>query len=351
MNPSELRQVLHQCAELSLKEFETKEVLLNELKKHRGKVIEIEDSTSLMVLYDFHCRETWMIRAEMDGLPIVEKGHPTYTSKHQGVMHACGHDGHMAILCALSQKLSELTHLDVNVLLVFQSAEETGAGAQMILHHPEFLKICPDAAVALHVMPHLPHGSLFVKQGIMLAGGREIDVKWHGTAAHCAHPELGNDALKKAVGLMHDLYRQQFEDGLMSFNLIRAGQVRNQIADECLLQGTMRFQTDKAEKQMIRWISEKTKDAELMISTGYPALRCSAKMTQKAIEAGAQMLNETCWICDDFAFYAQCIPSVYVFIGIDSPVDLHHECFDFKDDLIETGVEFLLKMISKHKSF
>ncbi|MBP3399562.1 MAG: M20/M25/M40 family metallo-hydrolase [Erysipelotrichaceae bacterium] len=347
MNLIELRHLLHQNAERSFCEYKTKEILMNELKNHKGHLIEIEGTNSLLVEYNFKKSRTVMIRCEMDGLMIQEKTSKEYASLNGCVMHACGHDGHMAILCGVSRLLSGYTDCPVNVLLVFQSAEETGSGSRLILQDKEFLKRCPDEAIALHVMPKLEHGKLYTKMGVMAAGSREIDVCYTGESVHCAHHDEIDDVLKKGIYFMNELYLQKFEDGFISMNVMRAGDIRNQTAGQCKISGTMRFINEKSENKMIDWLKQSVCQESLCLSSQYPVLICSAKMAERAFQSGACSLREPLWICDDFACFAQCIPSVYVLLGMESSVDLHHPEFDFSDDLIEVGVQFLMKMILK----
>ena len=341
----QFRHLLHECAELSGSEWKTREVLFHELKHHKGELIACTDSPSLMMFYDYKADSTVMIRAEMDGLGIQEENTFSYVSKTEGVMHACGHDGHMSILCALSSYLSEMDEFPVNVLLVFQSSEETGAGALKILGNEQFLKYCPDKCVALHVMPQMEKG-FYTKEGVICAGSREIDAQISAEAGHSALRK--EDALMKAVYFLKKLFNISYQDGFASFHVCKAGEVRNQNAQRCSLEGTMRFLSHGTEKELIEKLNQiKPQDCDLHFSSGYPVLYNHGKVSQCALECGCRKLEEPLWISDDFAFYAQRIPSVYILMGIEANTPLHHPCFDFDDKCIENGVEFLLKLLKE----
>lgn len=341
------RHLLHECAEKSGEEWLTRSCLLQELKHHTGELIECEHSPSLMMLYSFQQEKTIMLRAEMDGLGIQEETGLDYCSKTPSVMHACGHDGHMAILCSVSQTLSQLTHFPVNVLLVFQSAEESGAGALNVLKERRFLEICPDMAIALHVMPGKKRG-FYTRKGAVCAGGREVDVWIHGTPAHCALRRKQEDALIQGTRFLNKLDHMEWEHGFLSFNVLHAGKIRNQTAELCRIEGTARFLDNMTESQLLYWLKKNLPEiSELKLSQGYPVLCCHGRMSEAAFRSGCHVLDSPLWICDDFAFYAQRIPSVYVLMGMESEIPLHHPLFDFDDALIEMGSEFLINFMQE----
>ena len=345
MNWSDFRHLLHECAEKSGEEWMTHACLKNELKHHAGQLIECEHSPSLMMYYCFQKEKTVMLRAEMDGLCIQEKTGLDYCSKNDVRMHACGHDGHMTILCRISELLSAVDDFPVNVLLVFQSSEETGAGALDIIMNQDFLKICPDEAIALHVMPQLKKG-FYTKKGVICAGGKEVDLLMKGEASHCALLNKEEDALRKAMHFLCELDHQAWKSGFVSFNVCHGGNARNQTADHCLLEGTVRFLEASCESELLHWISSHLpKDSSAKFSMGYPVLINHGKMSETAIRCGCTEIKNPLWICDDFAFYAQRIPSVYVLMGMEGEFPLHHPCFDFDDDLIEMGSDFLMKFL------
>ena len=332
MNLKELRKRLYDHAEKSGCEHRTKHILREVLSKHRCALFEGQDGCSLYAYYDFKKEKTVMIRAEMDGIAVENQ-----------IRHACGHDGHMSMLCGLSERLSELNTFNVNVLLVFQSSEETGAGALNILTDPVFLKLCPDEAIGLHCFPMSEKG-FYARSGVMCASGKEVRCTFSGESGHCAL-QLKKTALRKAVDFLHELHQKEFDGGFISMNVIRCGSSCNQTAEKVDIEGTIRALSGCSERGMMDWL--KKYDGSFQFSSGYPVLRNHSSLVKRAVECGAQILDSPLWICDDFACYAQCLPSVYVLMGMNSEVPLHHVQFEFDDELLESGVDFLMKMLLK----
>ncbi len=341
----QFRHLLHQCAECSGEEWKTREVLCHELSQHKGELIKCTSSPSLMMYYDFKASQTVMVRAEMDGLAILEENEFSYASKTKGIMHACGHDGHMTVLCALSERLSQIEQFPVNVLLVFQSSEETGAGALNILKDERFCQICPDKCCALHVMPKMERG-FYTRCGVMCASGKEVDVLISAEAGHCALRK--EDALMKGVQFLEKLSRISLKEGFVSFHVCKAGEVRNQSAQHCRLEGTLRCLSHHAEKILMETLNQfQPSESMLRYSFGYPLMYNHGLLSECAIACGCRKLDEPLWITDDFSFYAQMIPSVYILMGTPKEIPLHHSCFDFDDECIKEGTDFLMKLLKE----
>ncbi len=330
MDLRKIRKKLHENAEVSGQEYKTKQILKDVLGKHDGLLMENHDDCSFYVFYNFHKEKTVMIRAEMDGISIENQ-----------CRHACGHDGHMSMVCGVSGYLNQLNDFSVNVLLVFQSSEETGAGALNILNDPVFLKLCPDQAIGIHCYPMNETG-FYVRKGIMCASGREVKAAFTGESGHCAL-QLKNTAIKKCTEFLYDLHEKEFENGFISMNIVQCGSSCNQVAEHAYAKGTIRALSRSSEKQMMDWL--KKYEATFEFSAGYPILRNAASLVNCAMRCGAQSLDSPMFICDDFAYYAQCLPSVYVLMGMKSEFPLHHPDFEFDDELLEKGVEFLVKIL------
>ena len=330
MDLKELRKILHENAEKSGYEVKTKQILKDFLCGHHGLVIESHDDCSFYVFYDFHKEKTVMIRAEMDGISIENQ-----------CRHACGHDGHMSMACGVSERLNQVNNFPVNVLLVFQSSEETGAGALNILNDPVFLRICPDQVIGIHCYP-MDDTGFYVRKGIMCASGREVKAVFTGESGHCAL-QLKNTAMKKCTDLLYELHRKEFEDGFISMNVLKCGSSCNQVAAQAYAEGTIRALSSNSEKQMMNWLQRY--DASFVFSSGYPVLRNASSLVECALHCGAKLLDSPMFICDDFAYYAQCIPSVYVLMGMKGEFPLHHADFEFDDEMLEKGVDFMIKML------
>ena len=245
------RRDLHQIPELGLKEYQTKAYLKKELEKmgyHPSEILE----TGLYIYIDQGKEETIAFRTDMDALPITEKNDIPFKSKHEGCMHACGHDGHMTAMLGFAKKLSEEErHFDVNLLLIFQPAEEAPGAAKMIVASGLLKKYHVKAIYGIHLMPTLPEGTLASKAGGLMAECGEIDVTIHGKDAHAGMPHLGVDSIMIASILLNQ-YQQiltrmktPFEPAIINIGEIHGGEARNSVASTCELHGTVRTYSDE----------------------------------------------------------------------------------------------------------
>ena len=151
---------------------------------------------------------------------------------------------------------------------------------------------------------------------MLFASGREVKAVFTGESGHCAL-QLKNTAMKKCTDFLYDLHRKEFEDGFISMNVLKCGSSCNQVASTAYAEGTIRALSSKSEKQMMNWL--KGYEGSFMFSSGYPVLRNASSLVECALHCGAKLLDSPMFICDDFAYYAQCLPSVYV-----RPQTLYH---------------------------
>ncbi|MFA5667453.1 MAG: amidohydrolase, partial [Candidatus Cloacimonadaceae bacterium] len=253
-DPIFLRHELHKIPELAYQEHKTKALILKYLKemtssqgvKDLFEIIEFPDSTGILVVYAASTEDEdyQLFRADMDALPSDEKTGCDFASEHEGLMHACGHDVHMAVLLGLIQRVW-IMRPKCNLLFLFQPAEEGHGGAQSILAEGILQRYPIAAAFALHVGSDLPVGTVSSKAGIFFGIPQEFDLKFIGKAAHLAFPEKGVNALACALdfftGIEPALKELSVAERLIfHVGKMNAGKVRNIIADECLLQGTHR---------------------------------------------------------------------------------------------------------------
>ena len=192
------RRALHRIPELDRDLPETFAYLKGVLSALNCRVFE-PASGSLCAWFDFDQKTAIACRADADALPITEKTGADYASRHDGCMHACGHDGHMAILLELARRLDEKKHLPHNVLLVFQSAEETTGGAKDICDSGVFTQYHVKAIFGLHLWPGLEAGVVASRRQELMARSSEVNVDIYGKSAHIAKANQGVDALMAAV--------------------------------------------------------------------------------------------------------------------------------------------------------
>ncbi len=347
----QFRRELHQLAELSNQEFKTKEYLLTKLRSCPCKMIELLD-TGLLAFFDFHKQDSIALRCEMDALPLEEKTRVNYESKQKGVMHACGHDAHMAMLLQIAMNLSKLNSCPHNICLLFQPAEETESGAQRIMEQGLLESYNIKQIYALHLNPEIPFKALAYKSGPMMAAGLELNIEINGKSSHIAHKEKGKDALACACSALNEWLSLPQQDFLCHFGHLLAGTVRNAVAQKALLQGSLRtYEEVKQNEVLIKLCEIFQKHCDrygctfsLTTSKGYPALINHALPWQ---DPEITLLDQASWMCDDFSYYTQKIKGTYLFLGLGIEQDLHSCTFDFNEEVLQSGVDFYMKCIDK----
>lgn len=362
-----LRHELHRFPEVSGAEHETAKRMAARMRALGAEVIEGLGGTGIAALFGAGPK-TLMIRAELDALPILEATGPDYRSEHEGVGHLCGHDGHMATLVAVATALSKRAP-DCRVVLLFQPAEETGAGARLVLADPKFDAIKPDLAISLHNLPKLPLGAVALKEGPVACASRGLHIRLTGQTSHAARPENGRSpglalsALIPALGaLSRDLPTEDPGFRLCTVTHARLGVPSFGISPgEAELQITLRtlFNSEMAALEAeARALIETTAAGFAPEITLHDAFSHSVN----APEATA-LLERACTglpraegaipmrPSEDFGLFGTKIPAAMLFLGSgeDQP-ELHNPDFDFPDGLISVGAEIFLRAIQAFAS-
>lgn len=317
------------------------------------------------------------LRADMDALPVQESNTFSHASRHAGKMHACGHDGHIAMLLGAAHYLSRHRDFDGTVYLIFQPAEEGGGGAQRMIDDGLFEKCPMDAVFGMHNWPDAAVGSFGVTPGPMMASSNEFEVVIKGKGAHAAQPHKGCDPIMTAVQIAQSWQTiisrntNPIDAAVLSISQIHAGSSTNVIPDQATLIGTVRTFTlevlDLIEQRM-RVIAEHTAAAfdaqvEFRFHRNYPPLINHARETAFAVEVaqsivGAQNVDskvEPTMGAEDFAFMLQNKPGCYIFIGNGEgnhrgsghglgPCNLHNASYDFNDDLLPIGASYWVRL-------
>ncbi len=352
------RQDLHKIPELGLVEHITTAYLMHELQLMGYNPQKLLD-TGAYVYIDLNKESTIAFRSDIDALEITEKNKCSFSSTHQGYMHACGHDGHMATLLGLAKKIKECNEeFEHNILLLFQPAEESPGGARLIVENGILDKYNVKAIFGMHLMPFYDEGVIACKPGALMAQNGEIDIIIHGKTAHAGLYHQGVDSIIIASELITQfqsiISRQvsAFDPCVLHIGKINGGSARNIVADTVEIAGTLRtFSEDTftfitSKMQSIVKNMEETYDCEIKFSCPpmYPPV-INDKGLFKQLKSmkidNFEEIEEPFMLSEDFSYYQKAVPGIFFFLGTRSKIytsGLHTETFNFDEKVLETGV-------------
>lgn len=351
---------LHQIPELGFEEKKTQEYILNHIKGYDCKIETIK--TGILCFFNNNKEHTEAFRCDMDALPIEEKNDVFYKSKTKGLMHACGHDGHMAMILGLIDYLNEnYKNYDRNFLLIFQPSEEENCGAKTILASDFIKKYNVTCLFGFHLWPGLELGKVYSKPLELMAKSAEVNIRIIGKASHVANYENGIDALKCGAYYLQDIYKLEEQIDKKYFRLLKcgkmnAGKARNIIADECNLYITLRAYQNEIFNYLKESLFIIAKDYEInygvkfefTINEGYDAVINSKKLFDKVfnhlkkknLDGLLNILDKPVLQAEDFGVYTSHVPSVFFFLGVGNTKPLHNELFDFDMNVLNKGLDF-----------
>ena len=346
------RQALHRIPELDRCLPKTMEYLRDALAG-LGCTLFAPIEYSLCAFFDFGKEETIAFRADCDALPIFEKTGAPYASTHAGAMHACGHDGHMAIALELARRVSKKTALAHNVLLIFQPAEETIDGAKHICAAGVLEKYRVKAIFGLHLWPELPKGQLFTRKGALMAKSCEVDITVTGKSAHIGRASEGIDALD--AGMRIYTRARALEQALprdvrriLNFGFFESGTVRNAISRKTVLKGSMRSYEPEIHDYLYGGLTKILEEVaaetgcttELYITPGTPPVTNPPELVEKVAQLlPLDLLDEPSMTAEDFSEYQQVVPGVFFFLGLGDVPSLHADNFDFDETILVKGAD------------
>ena len=316
---------------------------------------------SLCAFFDRGQGETAAFRADMDALPVTEATGLPYASRRPGRMHACGHDGHMAMALALGERVARLEALPRNVLLLFQPAEETTGGAEELCRSGVLEEYRVSRIFGLHLWPGLPAGTVWTRPGPLMARSSEVTLRAQGRSVHISRAAEGQDALWAACRFLQGAYRLAEElpgeRRVLRFGRMESGDVRNAVSGWAELQGSLRSFDDETFAAMCRGLQAEAERAgaetgcrlTLEVSQGYPPVRNSGPLLAELEEAlgpdAPGRLEEPSLAAEDFSFYQRQVPGVFFFLGLGDVPPLHAHDFAFDDQaVLPRGAAFLERL-------
>ena len=313
---------------------------------------------ALCAFFDFGRETAIGFRADLDALPIAEKTGAAYASRHPGAMHACGHDGHTAILLELARRVSKKETLPHNILLLFQPAEETTGGAKDLCDSGVLTDYRVEAVFGLHLWPGLEAGRIFSRKNELMARSCEVTVDIYGKSAHIAKAAEGIDALMagsefytKAMDLERQLPEGIFR--LLKFGKFHSGTVRNALSAHTHMEGSLRAFQDEVFYGLAEGLHTVAEEVEgcygchvdIHFSDGYPAVMNPEGLYDRVAKAVPfSELAEPYMTAEDFSWYQRYVPGMFFFLGLGDTPALHADTFDFDDSVLVNGADFFEKL-------
>jgi len=374
---SAIRRDIHANPELGFQETRTSALVAGMLRSLGYEVHAGIGRTGVVGVLEGRANDSGLsigLRADMDALPIHETGVQVYRSTRPGVMHACGHDGHTAILLGAARYLAETRNFNGRAVLIFQPAEEGLGGAQAMLNDGLFERFHCDAIYALHNWPGLPPGVIGVNPGPMMAAADQFDIIIHGKGGHGAHPYQTNDPVVIAAQLITALQTIVSRNvpapdaAVLTIAAVNAGQVNamNVIPHEARMVGTVRTFSPVVQEQIITRMQEVVNGIaaafrvriELDYKRLFPATINTPHHAELVADIATELFGAERVVPDlvpsmgseDFSFLLQQRPGAYFRLGqggAESGCVLHNAAFDFNDAVIPEGCAMFVRLVER----
>jgi len=371
------RRDIHAHPELCFEEQRTSDVIAKQLTDwdvpiHRG----MGKTGVVGIIRNGSSARAVGLRADIDALPMTEHNRFAHASQYAGKMHACGHDGHVAMLLAAAKHLSKHRNFDGTVYVVFQPAEEGGGGAREMIKDGLFDKYPMEAIFGAHNWPGMQVGQFAIKSGPSFASSNEFKITIRGKGAHAAMPHNGVDPVPVACQMVQAFQtiitrnKRPIDAGVISVTMIHTGEATNVVPESCVIEGTVRTFTlevlDLIERRM-RSIAEHTSAAfeascEFEFARNYPPTINHASETEFARQVMSELVGadnvlefEPTMGAEDFSYFLLEKPGAYFLIGNGDgshrqgghgmgPCMLHNPSYDFNDDLIPLGATLWVRL-------
>lgn len=366
-----IRRELHKIPEIGFEEQRTSQFIVSYLKNIGLEVRDKISKTGVTAyISGTEGTKTYAFRADMDGLPVTEKTGEDYCSIHQGKMHACGHDGHMATILLLAKLLYRNKKLlRDNVLFIFQPAEEGPGGALPMIEEGILKDYNVDAIFGMHIYPGIVQGKIGCCPGPMMAQTGEFDINVKGKSSHGARPQDGKDSIVIAAQMVNAIQSiisrdiDPIDGKLITIGAMKGGEARNIIAREVILEGTMRAFKEKAYNDMKGRMKKVVQgfaqihecEIDLEIRDLYPPVDNDVqlfKILQEVIPPENFEYITPLMIAEDFSYYQKEVPGLFFLVGSKNIEQgyihsLHSNQFNFDEEILLIAVQVYKELLEK----
>jgi hippurate hydrolase len=309
------------------------------------------------------------LRADMDALPVTERTGKAYASTIEGKMHACGHDGHTAMLLGAAKYLAETRNFDGRIALIFQPAEEGGAGGKAMLGDGLVERFAIDEFYGMHNWPGMPEGHFGIRAGGIMAATDRFYIAITGQGGHAARPHTTIDPIIVAANMIMGLQSivsrnvDPLQSAVLSVTMVEAGEADNVISKSAKITGTVRTLDldvqDQIEERLNQFVPQFAQSfgasASVRYARGYPVTVNAPEQTAFAAEvaseiAGAERVDDNAPPSmggEDFSFMLEARPGAYIFLGNGNSAELHTDAYDFNDAVIPVGTSYWVRLAER----